>query len=183
MQHLNPCCKNATPVTTTTLTYMILPKYIMSTKYWPAVSIRMTTVFITPGMTKSDIYEKMDTSTRFVIMEDHYPLSPYSPVGSEQFVYDLFEQFPNCTFVTSVWRPDSYDNEIWFPFFFIQTIKDHSQWMPNLESTRPKTANVIGGQTRISRTLLSFWLKDWIPHLLWVVYGAKRCLVEGMQVL
>ena len=124
----------------------------------------MTTVFITPGMTESDIYEKIDTSTRFVIMEDHYPLSPYSPVGSEQFVYHLFEQFPNCTFVTSVWRPNPYPNEIWFPFFFIQTIKDHPQWIPNFKSARPKTANVIGGQTRIARTLLSFWLAKHYPR-------------------
>lgn len=124
----------------------------------------MTTVFINPCMKQSDIYEKVDESTRWVIMEDHFPLSPYSSVGTEQFVYDLFKQFPNCLFVTSVWRPNPYENEIWFPFYFIQTIKDHPQWVMDLESARPKTANVIGGQTRIARTLLSFWLAKHYPR-------------------
>ena len=124
----------------------------------------MTTVFIHGDMTELDIYEKVDQSTRFVIMEDHYPLSPYAPPGSEQFIYDLFKQFPDCTFVTAVCRPTPYENEVWFPFYFMQTIKDNPRWIPDFETVRPKTANAIGGQTRIARTLSSFWLAKHYPR-------------------
>jgi hypothetical protein len=49
---------------------------------------------------------------------------------------------------------------MWFPFYFFQTIIDQYDWDADLHTPRQKTCNAVGGRTRISRTLLSFWLAN-----------------------
>lgn len=123
----------------------------------------MTTFFMGPGVDQQTATDNINQDTRFVIMYDHCPLPPIQKEGAENYIYELMEQYPDCLFISSVKRPNPYDNEMWLPFYFLKTVRLNHEWQPDFKQLRPKTCNAIGGQTRISRTLLSFWLAKNYP--------------------
>jgi len=116
-----------------------------------------------PGVDQQTATDNINQDTRFVIIYDHYPQPPIQKEGAENYIYELMEQYPNCLFISSVKRPNPYDNEMWLPFYFLKTVRLNHEWQPDFKQLRPKTCNAIGGQTRISRTLLSFWLAKNYP--------------------
>jgi hypothetical protein len=124
----------------------------------------MSTFFLEPGSTKSEIEQSINNTTRFVLIRDHYPIKIGSDIREQDWIHDLMTQYPDCLFINSVNRSTSYDNEMWFPFYFFQTIIDQYDWDADLHTPRQKTCNAVGGRTRISRTLLSFWLANNYPQ-------------------
>ena len=123
----------------------------------------MSTLFLDPTSSRTDIEHSIDRSTRFVLITDHYPIPIGSSPSDQDWIHQLMAEYPDCLFVNSVYRIMPCDNETWFPFYFFKTIMDQYDWNTDLNNTRNKTCNAIGGRTRISRTLLSFWLAKNYP--------------------
>lgn len=123
----------------------------------------MSTLFLDPGSTKIEIEQSINNNTRFVLITDHYPCKMGSSPGAENWIHNIMKQFPDCLFINAVYRQEPFDNEIWFPFHFFRTVMDTYEWNADFDVQRHKTCNAIGGQSRISRTLLSFWLAKNYP--------------------
>ena len=85
---------------------------------WPWVSKKMSTLFLDPGSTKNEIEQSINNTTRFVLITDHYPIKIGSDSREQDWIHDLMTQYPDCLFINSVNRSTSYDNEMWFPFYF-----------------------------------------------------------------
>ena len=127
----------------------------------------MTTIIILPTDTQQMVTKIINDQTRFAILPDHFPGNPMGygvEDHSSHWLIDMIEQFPTCTFILAS-RVAGIDHP---NVFVIQTCLLNEvfhfdyDYEPNW-SHREFTASIIGGQTRINRTMASFWLANNYP--------------------
>jgi len=127
----------------------------------------MTTIIILPTDTQQMVAKIINDQTRFAILPDHFPGNPMGygvEDHSSHWLIDMIEQFPACTFilasrVAGINHPN---------VFVIQTCLLNEVFHFDYDyepdwSHREFTASIIGGQTRINRTMASFWLANNYP--------------------
>ena len=127
----------------------------------------MTTIIILPTDTQQMVTKIINDQTRFAILPDHFPGNPMGygvEDHSSHWLIDMIEQFPTCTFILAS-RVAGIDHP---NVFVIQTCLLNEvfhfdyDYEPNW-SHREFTASIIGGKTRINRTMASFWLANNYP--------------------
>lgn len=127
----------------------------------------MISIIIQPDDTKEDIAKIINHETRFAILPDHFP---GNPIGygvedhSSHWLVDMIKQFPDCTFILAS-RVAGIENlnVIVMPLYYMKEVFLHD-WTYNVDwSQRSFTCSIIGGKTRINRTLASFWLANNYP--------------------
>jgi len=132
----------------------------------------MTTFIVSPSDSDETILKNINKDTRFVINPDHYngsttgyPNAKAHIQGTTYLFEQLIEEFPNTIFLSDVLIETDLPNYVWFPFCCFNIVFNFSnrEIFPILDSPRPKTCNIIGGKTRIQRTLASFWLANNYP--------------------
>ena len=127
----------------------------------------MTSIIIKPQDTREAVLKIINDQTRFAILPDHLP---GDPTGCDihdhrsHWVFDMIEQFPACTFILSS-RVAGIDhpNVCVMHFFLLDEVFHYDYDYEPDWSRRKFTASIIGGKTRINRTMASFWLANNYP--------------------
>ena len=127
----------------------------------------MKTILIHPMDTEQLVLSKISNDTRFAILDDPFPGNPMGyGVDTEKshWLHKIIDQFPNCTFIIGTnWSGVKYSNMISIQICILKEIfcNDYS-YEPDW-GARQYTTSIIGGQTRINRTMASFWLANNYP--------------------
>lgn len=137
-----------------------------------------TTAIWLPRLTDEENLRQFDHKTKFCIIPDHYNTSPTGwpnqnkLLQQEPFLNKIIREQKNIIFLSQIWSTDleSFSNFYYFPMHWLY--HHHQLKLNNPTITKSKKtvcANLLGGKTRINRTLASHWLAKNYPtnHLLW----------------
>lgn len=133
------------------------------------------TFIVDPNMTDEEIQQGINSSTRFVIAEDHTNTEPTGGPLAEEYIRgrvhiidQLIRDYPNCMFILDHYRfsVEDCDNVIWLPLcwmMFPAMMDSQTQVTTDWQTPRPVTVNHAGGKNRINRILLEHWLAKNYP--------------------
>ena len=127
----------------------------------------MKTILIHPTDTEQSTLSKISNDTRFAILDDPFPGNPMGygvDTDRPHWLHTIIDQFPNCTFIIGTnWSGFKYSNMVTMQLCILKEIFCyHYDYEPDW-SHREFTASIIGGQTRINKTMASFWLANNYP--------------------
>jgi|TARA_R110001592_G_C13023099_1_gene737724 hypothetical protein len=127
----------------------------------------METIVISPFSSEQDIRELFNDDTRFAIIPDHFPGNPLgykTDIDNPHWVLNLLDEFPKCIFLSDYNKVGVYKkNFVPIPMMYLSEVFGHDWTYDFNMEKRPYTSSIIGGQTRINRTLASFWLAKNYP--------------------
>jgi len=129
--------------------------------------MNMISIIIQPDDTKEGIAKIINHQTRFAIVPDDFPGNPTGygvKDHSSHWLVDMIKQFPDCTFILAA-RVAGIENlnVVMLPLTCLKEVF-LNDWTYNVDwSQRSFTCSIIGGKTRINRTMASFWLAKNYP--------------------
>ena len=128
----------------------------------------MKTILIHPTDTEKSILSKISNDTRFAILDDHLPGNPTGygvDTDRPHWLHTIINQFPNCTFIIGTnWSGVKYPNMVSMQLWILKEIFCNDYAYEPDWGARQYTTSIIGGQTRINRTMASFWLAHNYPQ-------------------
>lgn len=146
----------------------------------------MTTIIILPTDTQQMVAKIINDQTRFAIVPDHLPGNPTGygiEDHSSHWLIDMIEQFPACTFImASRVAGIDHPNVLVIPMYMLNEVFHNDYEFEPDWSHREFTASIIGGRTRINRTMASFWLANNYPkHQLTYHYTENNDISQVQQ--
>lgn len=154
--------------TSTTLCHNVITKNkISQPRLEASVSMDMKTILIHPTDTEQSTLSKISNDTRFAILYDPFPGNPVGygrDTDRPHWLHTIINQFPNCTFIIGTnWSGVKYPNMVSMQICILQEIFCNDYTYEPDWGARQYTTSIIGGQTRINRTMASFWLAHNYP--------------------
>jgi len=126
------------------------------------------TAVLEPGKSDDHFLQQFDSATRFCLIPEHYNTNPMGWPNQKEYLHNstplpeqLMLQRQDVQFITNFWREDlgTLPNVHYHGFGILNHHRElkRKTFYPD-KHEKLKCANLLGGRTRINRTLASHWL-------------------------